>query len=214
MAADQLLIPLAAGGVALYYVSKKGDDGEPGEIQMPPMVITRQPATDSGLPAAVVITKTLPKVNTANNSGLFQKPATGLLDSIGLSQFKDQMETELTAAAKTKYDELSSAAKKAGAEALNKQLKLNPPLTGNESFKQVASRTGAAVGGTVGTAACAAYPATAAAAPLCGMVGAYLGEKLGPAVGKYTKKATKAVTGAAKKVGSTVKKGIKKLKFW
>lgn len=212
---DKLLIPLAAGGVALYYVSRDKDGGgDSGEIEMPPMVITRQPATDYGLPAAVVNTKTIPKVNTQNNSGLFQKPATGLLDSIGLSQYKDQMETELTAALKTKYDELGSAAKKAGAEALNKQLKLNPPLKGDESFKVVASRTGAAVGGTVGTAACAAYPATAAAAPLCGMVGAYLGEKLGPVVGKYAKKSAKAVKGAVKSVGKNIGKGIKKLKFW
>jgi hypothetical protein len=204
---EKLLIPLAAGGVALYYVTKGDDEATAAGNTN---AITKQPATDWGLPAAVVKTGKLPKVNTANNSGLFNKPATGMLDSIGLKQYADQMETELIAGAKEKFDQLSSDAKKTGAAILNDELKLNPPLKGDESFKEVSARVGAVAGGAAGAAACGAV-SFGAAAPLCGIAGAYLGQKLGPVVGKYAKK---AVLKPAKAVGKAAKKVYKKLKFW
>lgn len=73
---------------------------------------------------------------------------------------------------KENVDKLSPAAKKAGAAKLNEALKLNPPLTGNESYEQIAK----VVGSSAGAAACAAVGA-GLASPLCAMAGAYLGVK-------------------------------------
>ena len=205
MAGELLIVALAGGGVAAYSVIKD-DDSEPMPVSSPAAIPKDLPMS-SGAPAAVVKTQSIPIVNSANNSGVFNKPGTGKLDPIGLSQYVDQMQTELTMELKGQYDKLTSSAKKAGADILNAELKLSPPLKGDESFKVVASRTGAAAGGAVGAAACAATGYGAAAAPLCAMAGAYIGKKLGPAVAKYAKT-------AVKKTGKAVKKIAKKLKFW
>ncbi len=79
---------------------------------------------------------------------------------------------------------MSDVAKVEAAEILNRELKLDPPLTGHEDWDETARRAGKATGATVGAAACVASGYAAAAAPICGLVGAYLGEKLGPLLKK------------------------------
>jgi len=66
-------------------------------------------------------------------------------------------------------------AKAKAADKLNKELKLDPPLTGHETWGEM----WAVVAGAAGTAACAATGYGAAVAPLCGIVSAWLGQKLG-----------------------------------
>jgi|SRR5215213_2831208 len=195
-----IIVPLVGGGIAFYAISKSGDG--PAPVKQTPIA----PPTEMGQHGAVVNTKVLPKTNSTG-WGIFHKPGTGLLDAIGIDQFKTQMDTELTAMAKQKFDQLSESAKKEGAAVLNEKLKINPPLTGKESFKEASSKIGAAAGGAAGAAACAATGLGATVSPLCGIAGAYLGGKYGPAVAEYTKKAVKAaVIKPIKKVGSTLKK--------
>jgi len=205
---EKLLIPMAAGGLAFYYVTRDGE-----EASLSPTTGTAapvQPPNEMGQPLAVVKTQKWHSPNSAN-SGIMNKPGTGILDSTGLRLFVDQRAQELEQGLRDKYDELASEAKKKGAEVLNETLKLNPPLKGNESYKQVSSRVGAVAGGAAGAAVCSATGVGAAAAPLCGIAGAYLGQKVAPVVAEYTKKAVKtAIIKPAKKVG----KALKKLKFW
>ena len=81
----------------------------------------------------------------------------------------------LNVAMEKAYSGMSSAAKSAAADTLNRNLNLDPPMTGNETWDQVAR----IAGGAVAAAGCSAIPGIGvAAAPLCSMAGAYLGVKL------------------------------------
>jgi len=103
---------------------------------------------------------------------------------------------ELEQQAKSKYNELSAAAKKKAVETLNK-LNPSPGLTGKETWEEASKKVGAALGGVVGIAACNAIPvpglsaiaATTVCATLGAMIGAYLGERLG----KWAKQAYQSV---------------------
>ncbi len=88
------------------------------------------------------------------------------------------------AQAQKNFEDMDAVARAEAAEYLNKELKLDPPLTGHEDWDETAARTGKAAGAVVGAAACAATGYGAAVAPICGLVGAYLGEKLGPLLKK------------------------------
>jgi hypothetical protein len=69
------------------------------------------------------------------------------------------------------YENMDAAAKQKGAAILNDQLKLDPPLKGDESWETVAK----IAGGAAGTAALGWLPGGAIVGP---MVGAYLGVKI------------------------------------
>lgn len=67
-------------------------------------------------------------------------------------------------AVKKKFAAMSADERRKAADALNKSLKLDPPLSGNESIEVVGSVVGGAIGGTFG--------------PVGALVGAYLGKEL------------------------------------
>jgi hypothetical protein len=79
----------------------------------------------------------------------------------------------MNVAARQAYGAMTGAARMAAADQLNKELQLDPPLRGNETWDDIARVAGGAVGG----AACTAFGA-ASVAPLCAIAGAYLGVKL------------------------------------
>lgn len=84
---------------------------------------------------------------------------------------------EINAYGAAAYDNLSAEAKAKGAAALNDQLKLDPPLSGDESWEDVAK----IAGGAAGAAALGWLPGGQVLGP---MVGAYLGVKLEELVSK------------------------------
>lgn len=125
---------------------------------------------------------------------------------------------ELEAQAKAEYERLTSQAKKAAADALNK-MNPSPGLTGNETFEEAARKVGAAIGSTVGVAACNAIPipglsvvaAHTACATLGAIIGAYIGGKLGvwaknlyADVKAWADRQWDSVKGAAEDVGDAI----------
>lgn len=92
-----------------------------------------------------------------------------------LQQKLDQVE----ALAKKTYEDANAVAKAAAADKLNKELKLDPPLTGHEDWKTVCAVVAAAAGAAAGGALCG--PICAKVGALCG---AYLGAKLGDLLAK------------------------------
>lgn len=104
------------------------------------------------------------------------------------------------------FAKLSAAEKLKGAAALNASLKLNPPLKGTESYKEIANRAGAALGSQACSAAGIGF-----AEHYCAIAGAYLGVKaaeLGKRVGTAI---AGAAVGAAKAVGGAVADGASKV---
>jgi phage tail tape-measure protein len=89
--------------------------------------------------------------------------------------------------AKAAYNNLDDAAKKKGAEYLNKTLKLDPPLDEDASWEDISKVAGAAAGGAIG-----------------GAIGGPLGAKLGAIVGAYL----------GVKLEELVSKHIEELKAW
>lgn len=75
---------------------------------------------------------------------------------------------EIEAAAQKAYNDANEVAKAKAADALNKELKLDPPLTGHEDWKTVSAVVGGATGGAIG-----------------GAIGGPLGAKLGALAGAY-----------------------------
>lgn len=72
--------------------------------------------------------------------------------------------------AKEQFENMDDVAKAKAADYMNKELKLDPPLNGSETWEQIASVVGGAAGGAAGTALCG---------PACGAIGAYCGAYLG-----------------------------------
>lgn len=85
----------------------------------------------------------------------------------------------IEAAAHKAFDDANEVAKAQAAETLNKELKLDPPLTGHEDWKTVGAVAGGAVGGIVG-----GYFGGPLGAKLGALVGAYLGTKLADLLAK------------------------------
>jgi hypothetical protein len=77
------------------------------------------------------------------------------------------------------YDNLDDAAKQKGADILNKQLKIDPPLKGDESWKEMGAKVGAYAGSEGANAACEAGGIPPICGPLGDKLGAYLGADLG-----------------------------------
>jgi hypothetical protein len=80
---------------------------------------------------------------------------------------------QIEAAAQKAYNDANEVAKAKAAEALNKDLKLDPPLTGHEDWKTVSAVVGGATGGAIGAAIGGPIGAKIGA-----LAGAYLGVKL------------------------------------
>lgn len=80
---------------------------------------------------------------------------------------------QIEAAAEKAYNDANEVAKAQAADALNKELKLDPPLTGHEDWKTVSAVVGGATGGAVGGAIGGPI-----GAKLGALAGAYLGVKL------------------------------------
>lgn len=117
-------------------------------------------------------------------------------------QVMDRVKAEL----KEKYDKLSAKERKAGADALNKLIKPNPGLTGDEDFAAVARKVGAVVGASAGGAAMAwAGPL---GVTLGGIAGAYLGEELGAEFAKKWKDVEKWAGNAAKTVEKKIENAV------
>lgn len=85
----------------------------------------------------------------------------------------------IEAAIKKTYDDANEVAKAKAADALNKELKLDPPLTGHEDWATVSSVVGGATGGAIGGAIGGPL-----GAKLGALAGAYLGVKLADLVAK------------------------------
>jgi hypothetical protein len=116
-------------------------------------------------------------VNIASNGS----SGTAAKQTVGATQ---QLMDKAKAKIKKDYDKLSAKEKKAGAAALNKLIKPNPGLTGDETFAEAGRKVGAALGTATGTAIGAATgPFAPVFAPLGALAGAYLGAKLGDWVG-------------------------------
>lgn len=84
---------------------------------------------------------------------------------------------EINSYGEAAYNNLDDGAKRAGAKALSDQLKLDPPLKGDESWDDIAK----VAGGAAGAAALGWIPGGQIIGP---MVGAYLGVKLEELIGK------------------------------
>lgn len=106
-------------------------------------------------------------------------PPTNIANSLGLSQVSDPGTAAkvdaLLQAGEAKFNAMSDAERAQAANYLNQQLNIQPPMSGNETWQQVASIAGGATGGAV----CSMIPGIGtAASPLCAMAGAYLGVSL------------------------------------
>ncbi len=86
----------------------------------------------------------------------------------------------LEAAAKKAFNDANEVAKAKAAEYLNKELKLDPPLTGHEDWEAVSAVVAGAAGAAAGTALCG---------PVCGKLGAMAGAYLGTEIGEWLGKA-------------------------
>lgn len=118
---------------------------------------------------------------------------------------------------KKEYDRLTAAGKKKGAAALNEKFPgLN--LTGDEDFEEASKKIGAQAGKQGASAACAAYPPTSAAAPVCGVLGEIAGKYLGKELGPYLRDAWHAVEDwvedKAGDAADAIKDAAGSLKFW
>lgn len=80
---------------------------------------------------------------------------------------------------KAAYQNADDAAKKAGADAANKALHLDPPLKGDESWEEMSGVVGGAAGAALG-----AYLGGPIGAKLGAIAGAYLGVKLEDLISK------------------------------
>jgi hypothetical protein len=86
---------------------------------------------------------------------------------------------EVEAYAQKAFNDANEVAKGKAADALNEGLKLDPPLTGHEDWKVVASVVGGATGGAIG-----GYIGGPWGAKIGALAGAYLGVKLADLIDK------------------------------
>lgn len=208
-------ILLGAGALALAM--QDHEDGTPA-VTVP--VSTTPPVGSRPIPVADVAQRP-PAINVGSiarqlaGGSLYRTPTSvtpgggnwTTQDATARDQALQYAEKEV----KKQYDALTKAGKKRGAEYLNATLDPSPNLTGDETFDEANKKIGASIGGAAGGAGCAAYPPTAAAAPLCAYLGAIVGGYLGEELGPYLKKGWNAVEDFASDVGEGIKdigKGI------
>ena len=216
--------PIIIAGAAAIGVYVMSDTDENGDLPQTVPVVTNGPATAPTPYASPPFAK--PSIPDAAKQvvgiakGFFGggKKPTGGMDVLSGSLSKQELANlsreklaELEKKAAAEYKKLSSTAKKAGAEYLNKELKLQPPLDGTETWSDVSKIVGGAAGAAAAGAACAPVGLTAVCAPLGAMLGAYLG----PKVGKWLSDTWDDVEDWAGKVYGDVKGGLKKvIPFW
>lgn len=171
---------------------------------------TTTPIGSAGSPGSAQLgkgsTSTIPNPYITDGGGNYSKK---------VDQVVDQAIKDVEAEARKRYALLSKAAKKAGAEALNKQLDPSPNLTGDESFDEAGKKVGSTIGGAAAGAACASYAYTAAATPVCAWLGAVVGGYLGEHLGDWSKAAWSKVESWAGDAYDASKKVLKKIiPFW
>ncbi len=226
---------LAGGGLGLWaWQSFQADKAEATGVPAPASPIPRpKPLAGMGMavpvPSKAKMMANVGQILVVGGSGQTSNPSgskslSPLVSGGGgnASDASDQLVRqklrELEAAAKAEYDRLSSQAKKAAADALNK-MSPSPGLTGNETFEEAGRKVGAAIGATVGVAACNAIPipglAIVAAHTVCATLGAMIGAYIGGKLGEWAKSLYADVTawadrrwdqisGAAEDVGDAI----------
>lgn len=141
--------------------------------------------SDLALPAAIVVGGAIYVLQTQAPPGQLPPsqlpPGAGQYDPTGIAM-RLQSTADTDAARKVDallqagygvFSTMSDAAKAAAAQKMNSQLGTH--MTGNETWQQVAS----IAGGAVGTVACNAIPGIGTvASPLCAIAGSYLGVTL------------------------------------
>ncbi len=130
-----------------------------------------------------------------------------------IERAKEEIRRKAEQKIKEEYDKLSKEAKKRGAEELNKQLKLDPPLTGDESWGDISKIVGGVAGAAVGTYVCG---------PICGKLGAIAGAYLGDKMSKYIEEnwddvkdwAEENWDDAVDEIGDLASDAYNTVKFW
>lgn len=181
------LVPVLIAGGGIAYVLTQ-DDG----ASVPPVMAPQSLQLDSGgapIKKAMQLLQAQPRLNkiignlTAGTTATYAKdPARQSGWGYNSNSTDPELQQKLDmleSAAKEQFQNANDVAKVKMADQLNKDLKLDPPLTGHESWEDVASVVGGAVGGAAGTALCG---------PVCGAVGAYAGAILGVAIEDYISK--------------------------
>lgn len=171
------LVPVMLVGGGIAYVATKGAaPAAPGPTtQIAPM--SGSTIGQQIQPIAGVMVAPPPKKNLASavrraqvvGSLVQTSPATSYGGSTVDPELKKKLDA-IEAAARAQFDKLDAAGKQAAADELNKALKLDPPLKGNEDWATVAAVTGGAAGAAAGGALCG---------PICAKVGALAGAYLG-----------------------------------
>jgi hypothetical protein len=178
-------IPVVVIGGVAYALTQMAPDGAAPPSRPPP------PPTGGTYPGSTVgdLPKHLPagttKVITFSGSALarikgaqvasqnpLMKSTTWAAD-VNIDPELQRKFDLIEAAVKKQFDNANEVAKAQAAETLNKELKLDPPLTGHEDWKTVAAVAGGAAGGALGAAIGGPI-----GAKLGALAGAYLGVKL------------------------------------
>lgn len=171
-----MLVPvlLAGGGVA-YVLSQQ--DSSPAVPPGPPSIVK----PTSGSPIRIAQQQTsgsqMTRIMAALQSGPVVTYVQGQAKQSGWGANVNKNDPELQQkldyikqAAEQQWQNASDVAKVKSADILNKELKLEPPLNGHETWEDISAVVGGAAGGAVGTALCG---------PVCGAAGAYAGAILG-----------------------------------
>jgi uncharacterized protein YcfJ len=176
------LIPvLAAGGAVAYYVTQADTAPAtplpkpgPPKVLNPPsgstLAIALQMRAQEGLPPLPTVQSYKPLTPGFVLTTSLQSAYTQLSASDPELKKKFDLAERL---AEEQFKNMNEVAKAKAADALNKQLKLDPPLTGHEDWKTVASVVGATAGAAAG-----AWIGGPVGAKIGALVGAYLGVKI------------------------------------
>lgn len=181
MPGEELLLLIGGGGAAAYVATRKpaappatatGPNGgslvQGGANKPLANVVTNTGHIPVGLRALRLVQVTPSK---AADPILSQSSTTQMGSDIDQA-LKQKLDT-LNGYAEAAYNNLDDAAKQKGAEILNDQFKLDPPLKGDETWEQISEVAGSAVGGAVG-----GYIGGPIGAKLGALCGAYLGKKI------------------------------------
>jgi hypothetical protein len=179
---ETLIVPVGAG-LVVYEVVKFQEEHQPAKTSPNPGGTVVNPA-GAGIKGTVfgkVATSNQSRISTVNGAnqtmtGVAAGTAGGSSAQIDAAIEAQRRKLEQKVAAD--YNKLAADAKAKGAAAISKTLKLDPPLTGKETWDQLQKRLKAA-GAAAGVAACNVVPGVGtAASPLCAIAGAYLGAKI------------------------------------
>lgn len=185
------IIPAIIVGGVVYTATQTGTSSPPGPAPgYGTGAYPGNPIPGSGsAPGVVGATTQNPVRRPAGTKAVIQLGASTLSNALGIgaatqktsawqspANYDPELQKKfdlIEAAAKKNFEDANEVAKAKAAETLNKELKLDPPLTGHEDWKTVSAVVGGATGGAVGAAI-----AGPIGAKLGALVGAYLGVKL------------------------------------